>query len=101
MEEVESGKGHYMQKRRLQEAIRQLRNELEQAPSVDDRVRQHIQNVLDEIETVTDAQGTIPSHQHQHLLDKLKGSARHFEESHLPLTLAVGRVIDALSSMGI
>jgi hypothetical protein len=45
--------------------------------------------------------GEIPLHRYQQFLERLKESVQHFEASHPSLTLAVGRVIDALSNMGI
>jgi hypothetical protein len=43
----------------------------------------------------------IPLHRYQQLLERLRESVKHFETSHLSLTLSVGRVIDALSNMGV
>ena len=90
-----------MKERQLHETIQELRAELENTPSIDARVRARIQSVLNEIEALIEEHGEIPSHRHQQFLERLRESARHFEESPLPLTLAVGRVIDALSGIGI
>lgn len=90
-----------MTKQNLRETIRELRVELDKTPSIDAHVRDRIKKVLDDIEALTGGKGEIPSHQHTQSLERLREAARHFEESHLSLTLAVGRVIDALSGIGI
>jgi hypothetical protein len=90
-----------MTKQNLSETIRELRIELEKTPSIEADVRERVKKVLDEIESLTGGEGEIPSQQHTQFLERLKETTRHFEESHLPLTLAVGRVIDALSGIGI
>lgn len=90
-----------MKKERLRETIRDLRAELAKAEPVDARLRERVRGMLDEIESSIDGDGEIPAHRHAQFLEHLTESARHFEESHLSLTLAVGRVIDALSNIGI
>jgi len=90
-----------MTHQRLRETIQELRAELEKTPSIDARVRERIQSVLNEIDALIEEHGEIPPHRHQQFLERLREPARHFEQSHLPLTLAVARVIDALSGIGI
>lgn len=90
-----------MKKERLHATIRELRSELANAESVDARLREHIQGMLDEIESSIDGDGRIPAHRHAQFLERLGESGRHFEESHLALTLALGKVIDALNAIGI
>ncbi|MBN1255808.1 MAG: DUF4404 family protein [Deltaproteobacteria bacterium] len=90
-----------MKKQRLHKTIQELRDELEKAQSAEDHVREHIQILLKEIAELVDEDGEIPSHRQQQFLERLKESVQHFEASHLSLTAAVGRVIKALSDMGI
>ncbi|MEJ2744266.1 MAG: DUF4404 family protein [bacterium] len=90
-----------MTKQNLSETIRGLRAELDKAPSIDAEIRERVKKVLDEIEALAGGEGEIPSQQHTQFLERLKESTQHFEESHASLTLAVGRVIDALSGIGI
>ncbi len=90
-----------MKKKHLHKTIRELRAELEKTQPVDDHVRAHIQRLLLEIDMLSGETEDIPLHRYQQFLERLKESLQHFEASHLPLTLAVGRVIDALSNMGI
>ncbi|OGP52974.1 MAG: hypothetical protein A2Y65_05365 [Deltaproteobacteria bacterium RBG_13_52_11] len=90
-----------MKKQRLHKTIKELRAELKKTKPADDNVRKHIQLLLHEIDALIDEPGEIPLHRYQQFLERLRESARHFEASHLSLTSAVGRVVDALSNMGI
>ena len=90
-----------MKKKHLNKTIKELHAELKRTQPADDHVRGHIERLILEIDLLKAEPGEIPLHRYQLFLERLKESARHFEASHLPLTLAVGRVIDALSNMGI
>jgi len=90
-----------MKKKHLHKAIQELHTELKRTQPADDHVRGHIERLILEIEMLRQEPGEIPSHRYQQFLERLRESVQHFEASHLSLTLAVGRVIDALSNMGI
>lgn len=90
-----------MKKQRLHKTITELRAELKKTKPADDHVRGHIQRLLLEIDALTEEPGEIPLHRYQQFRERLRESVQHFEASHLSLTSAVGRVIDALSNMGI
>ena len=90
-----------MKKQHLHKTIKELHAELKKTKPANDNVRGHIQRLLLEIDALTREPGEIPLHRYQQLLERLRESARHFEEAHLSLSLAAGRVIDALSNMGI
>jgi prefoldin subunit 5 len=90
-----------MKKRELHKAIENLRDELEKVQEAEDNVRERIQGLLKEIDGLVDASGEIPPHRHEQFLERLKESVQYFEASHLSLTHAVSRVINALSGIGI
>jgi uncharacterized coiled-coil DUF342 family protein len=90
-----------MKKKRLHKTIKELRAELEKTKPADDHVRGHIQRLLHEIDMLSGEAEDIPLHRYQQLLERLRESVKYFETSHLSLTLSVGRVIDALSNMGV
>ena len=90
-----------MKKRQLHKTIQELREELEKAQSAEDHVREHIQGLLKEVDALIEEPGEVPTHRYEQFLERLRESVQHFEASHLPLTMAVGRVINALSNMGI
>jgi hypothetical protein len=101
MSKAEARKGRYMKKKHLHKTIKELHAELKRTQPADERIRGHIERLLIEIEMLKQEPGEIPLHRYQQFLERLRDSAQHFEASHLSLTQAVGRVIDALSSMGI
>jgi hypothetical protein len=101
MSKTERGRGKYMKKKHLHKTIKDLHAELKKTKPADDHVRGHIERLILEIELLKEEPGEIPLHRYQQFLERLKESVRYFEAAHPALTLAVGRVIDALSSMGI
>jgi uncharacterized protein YoxC len=90
-----------MTKKKLHKTIQDLHAELKKTKAANDTVRSHIQRLLLEIEALTNESEEIPLHRYGQLLERLQESIRHFEQDHLSLAMAVGRVIDALSNMGI
>ncbi len=90
-----------MKKKRLDKTIKDLLAELKRTEPADDHVRGHIERLILEIELLKKEPGEIPLHRYKEFLERLRNSVQHFEASHLPLTMAVGRVMDALSNMGI
>jgi chromosome segregation ATPase len=90
-----------MNKKHLGKTIKELHAELKRTQPANDHVRGHIERLLIEIEMLKEEPGEIPLHRYQQLLERLRESVQHLEAEHLALTVAVGRVIDALSNMGI
>ena len=90
-----------MKKQQLHKSIEELRAELEKVQEAEDHVREHIQGLLKEIDGLVDEGGEIPPQRHQQFLERLKESVQYFEASHLSLTHAASRVINALSGIGI
>jgi hypothetical protein len=90
-----------MKKKHLNKTIKELHTELKKTEAADGHVRGHIERLLIEIDMLREEPGEIPLHRYQQFLERLKESVQHFEASHPSLTLAVERVIDALSNMGI
>jgi Domain of unknown function (DUF4404) len=101
MSKTEGRRRRDMKKKHLHKTIKDLHAELKRTQPADDHVRGHIERLLIEIELLKQEPGEIPLHRYQQFLERLRESVKHFEASHLSLTLAVGRVIDALSNMGI
>jgi hypothetical protein len=90
-----------MKKKHLDKTIKELHAELKRTKPANDHVRGHIERLILEIDMLRKDPGEIPLHRYQQFLERLRESAQHFEAEHLSLTVAVGRVIDALSNMGI
>jgi CII-binding regulator of phage lambda lysogenization HflD len=86
---------------RLRELLEELHNELEQDESVGREPRDLLRTVMGDIQERLDRDGEEAPDWPASLGDRLRESLEHFGESHPTVTSTVGRVIDALSSMGI
>jgi predicted nuclease with TOPRIM domain len=90
-----------MKKKKLHKTIQELHAELKRTQASNEHVRSHVERLILEIDMLKEEPGEIPVHRYQQFLERLRESVQHFEAEHLSLTAAVGRVIDALSNMGI
>ena len=93
-----------MTERSLQERLAELRSELESTEALDEQSRELLDALHRDIEQLLERSALRDGGEADDdgdLLDRLREAARHFEESHPALTSAVGRVADALSSLGI
>ncbi len=88
-------------KKRLHDTIYELEVELKKTEAANENVRSHIEHLKREIEGIKAEPGEVPEERYEQLLEPLRDSVQHFETEHLSLTLAVKRVIDALTSIGI
>ena len=86
---------------RLRELLEELHGELEQDQSVGDEPRDLLQTVMGDIRERLDRGVDEASDWPTSLGDRLRESPEHFGESHPTMTKTVGRVLDALSNMGI
>jgi hypothetical protein len=83
----------------LKELLQRVHSELSKLESLDNESSQLLSTVMDDIHNV---RGDAPTPEESHgLIDRLKDAAQDFEEDHPNLTEAVGRVVDALSRLGI
>jgi hypothetical protein len=87
--------------KQLREHLEELHSELESTEAVDDRSRELLGEILGDIQTLLDRSGEAPVDEPEGLVDRLREATRNFEESHPTLAAAVGRVVDALSNLGI
>lgn len=85
---------------RLQESVDHLHEQLATAEHLGDVERQSLESLLGEVARVLDREDE-ESPEPEGLADQLRDVAEDFEEAHPVLTHALGRVIDALSSLGI
>jgi hypothetical protein len=82
----------------LREVIEELHAELERAESVDEPVRDRLREITMEIGELLDRSppAEAATEEHRSLAERLKESARHFEEDHPSLSSTLGRLIEAL-----
>jgi signal transduction histidine kinase len=85
----------------LREHLEALHSELTSTPSVDDRSKQLLEEVLADIRELLERTEPAAQDEHQSLGERLRDATQHFEDSHPTLSTAVGRVVDALSNLGI
>lgn len=83
----------------LHHSLERLRAELKRTEFRDPAARQHLQQLIAEIELHTADTGNLP--QRQALLANLKDAIRRFEVEHPNFTGYLGQIVSSLSSMGI
>ena len=89
-----------MREQHLRRTLEELHTELQHAGMIDDRSRELLRSVLDDIEDLLAREpkrGTPP----ESIAERLREAVRAFETTHPTLTGAIGRVADALAAMGI
>jgi hypothetical protein len=90
-----------MNRRELQEALRELHAELDRTPSIDEESRRLLTEIRNEIEELLARPRQEATLSPKSLDEQLKASLIHFEGTHPGLTVALNRVVDALANMGI
>jgi hypothetical protein len=90
-----------MEKERLLETLNQLHVELSQAESVDPEVLRRWRAVTDDIQTALDKHEQTSAVDLEPASRGLKDLLLRFESEHPQLSVAIGRVADALAAMGI
>jgi uncharacterized protein YaaN involved in tellurite resistance len=84
----------------LRQMLGQLHTELQRTDAIDDRSRELLLSVLDDIEDLLERKqkrGTQP----ESIIERLREAVRAFETTHPKLRDAIGGVADALARMGI
>ena len=89
-----------MGEQRLRQMLEQLHAELQRADTIDDRSRELLHGVLGDIEDMLQREQE-QSPQPESIIERLREAVRTFEKTHPTLTEAIGKVADALSSIGI
>ncbi len=85
----------------LREHLKALHGELASTPSVDERSKQLLEEVLADLHGLLERTEPAAEDEHQSLGDRLRDATQQFEDSHPTLSAAVGRVVDALANLGI
>jgi signal transduction histidine kinase len=88
-----------MTRENLHETLARLHHELEGAEPIDAALRADLERALAEIREVVDR--ARPDGEASPLGERLEEVALRFEQSHPLLAQAIGRVVNALSAMGI
>lgn len=81
----------------LRRRLAELHQKLESEPEVDAESKRLLEALTEDIDRLLDPDDQDP----ESLGDRLAEGVRRFEESHPELAVALGRIADALSNMGI
>ncbi|MFS8842224.1 DUF4404 family protein [Synechococcus sp. W55.2] len=91
-----------MAESKLRQLLHDLDVELQKTPGLDEKQRQHIATIRQEVEAVlADLGSRTESKQSQGHRDRLGEALGLFETSHPNLTLILEQVIDTLAGMGL
>lgn len=85
----------------LRRRLADLHAELENVDALDADARAALEEVMRDIREVLARSEDAEPREEGSLADRLREAGRHFEESHPTLTATLGRVVDALSALGI
>ncbi len=85
----------------LRQTLEELHRELETTREVDERSRELLGEVMQDIRGVLERAGEGEPAEEPGLIERLREATRHFEDAHPALANAAGRVADALSNLGI
>lgn len=87
--------------KRTVRALKELHGQLRRAESTNDSDRELFKQLQNDVEKLLANAATGSTLERQPLLEGLQEATQRFEVSHPELTAVMGRVIDALSAMGI
>jgi predicted component of type VI protein secretion system len=88
-----------MREQHLRRMLEQLHAELQRTDTIDDRSRQLLRSVLDDIEDLLE--GKEKRTEPGSIVQRLREAVRAFETTHPTLTDTIGGVADTLAKMGI
>ena len=83
-------------RRAVSERLEQLRRELAASSSLSSADRERLEQLIADVSDHNEREEHEPS-----LADRLQEAMSHLEETHPSLTLAIGKVADALAAIGI
>ena len=90
-----------MDARELRDTLARLHDELGRSRQLDAGSRELLERLAGDIEALLQRDSSEPQDALAALGERLRGAIERFEEEHPALTTAIGRVADALASLGI
>lgn len=90
-----------MEKQRLLQTLEELRKEVEKAQSVDPETLALLETAMGRLQRELDKHGEKQPEKIEPAAGSLKDALLKFESEHPNLSVAVGKVADALAAMGI
>jgi len=89
-----------MDKEKLHQELERLHAELQQMDSLEDRDRETLTNLAQDIRRILDYRGT-DERQYQSLIDRVRDVVRELEANHPRTTLLMRQVLDQIAYLGI
>lgn len=90
-----------MEKQKLLQTLAELRAQVAQVDSVDPETAEALESAIRDLQNELDKRGAKPSDDIEPASSGLKDVLLKFESEHPQLSVAVGKVADALAAMGI
>ncbi|MEG0968598.1 MAG: DUF4404 family protein [Pseudomonas sp.] len=87
-----------MPARELQEQLDTLREQLEQNPPLSEEEREHLHELMQQIEAKLELEAKVPDN---NLVDGVNLAVERFEVEHPGLTATLRNIVQSLQSMGI
>jgi len=90
-----------MDRSELRKTLEQVQDELANAESVDDKTRQLLTTLTDDIRRLSEQSGRASAESVEPLTDQVQDLVLQFESDHPRLTTALNQVAGALANLGI
>ena len=90
-----------MNKKQLDERLKELHNELKRIKSVDEKELQILEQLNADIQDILEQQESDQSHSYDQLDERLKSAMEQFAASHPQITSLMGQIADMLARIGI
>lgn len=90
-----------MKQNELNESLTKLQDELKYVMQIDEASRENLKKLDEDIHRILENSGEVPAAHHLSLRENLENSVEYIEAVHPTATALVGRLIKALSDMGI
>ena len=88
-----------MEKKELIDAIQQLDEELTRTRFVDEDAREHLQDLVTDVQALLDQPDSGSSEAHESARDRARDAVTRFEKEHPTLTAVLARVSDAIGRL--
>ena len=90
-----------MERQKFLDMLDQLHNELEVTHSIDDKSRELLRSVMNDIQQLLEQSSEDSLSQRNTAIGQLTNTIHHFENSHPTLVSIIRNLIDTLSNIGI
>jgi hypothetical protein len=90
-----------MDNKELREHLLLIHDEIEIAPTVDEKGRELLKDLDGDIRALLERSGANPVEMNSSIIRRLEGALDHFEVTHPDLTMLISKLLESLSNAGI